>query len=71
MYLKIGLVFIVFGVIYIVKPDLYKVGIWTKTSIAQRLFKPENYLKYMKILGVLFIVLGIGVIIYGLFSLHH
>lgn len=66
MYIKIGLILIAFGIIYNLKPDLYRTGIWTKTSITQRLLKPNQYVNYMRILGLIFAVLGVAVCIYGL-----
>jgi hypothetical protein len=31
-----GLVLIAVGIVYLLKPDIFKRGIWTKTSIAQQ-----------------------------------
>jgi hypothetical protein len=57
-----GLVLIAIGILYLRKPDLFRRGIWLKTSIAQRALSPEGYLKYMRGLGVFHIVLGIAVL---------
>ena len=59
-----SLLLIIFGVIYILKPDLFKRWFWTKTSIAQRLLKPNQYLIYMRVLGAVFILIGIILIFF-------
>ncbi len=61
----IGLLLIGVGILFILKPDIFKRGIWTMTSIAQRTMTPENYLKYMKKVGVFYIILGILLILVG------
>jgi len=58
----LGLVLIVFGALYMRRPTMYRRGLWLKTSIAIRLLSEENYKKYIKGLGVLFIVVGVGLI---------
>ena len=54
-----GWFLIIAGVVYLVKPDIFKRGVWTRTSIAQRTLSPEGYLKYMRWVGVIAIALGI------------
>lgn len=54
-----GLVLIVFGVLYVWRPAMYRRGIWMKTSIAIRTLSEEGYRKYMRGLGVVFIVVGV------------
>jgi hypothetical protein len=54
-----GIVLIAIGVIYLVKPTLFRRGIWLKTSIAIRVLSEENYIRYMRILGVVLIVGGL------------
>ena len=34
-------------------------------SIAQRTMSPEGYLKYMRVLGIVWIILGIALLIWG------
>jgi uncharacterized protein YjeT (DUF2065 family) len=58
-----GLSLIVVGVIYLVKPDIFRRWIWTKTSIAQRALSPANYLRYMRGLGIIFIIVGVVLVI--------
>jgi hypothetical protein len=53
-----GLVLIAFGVVYLQRPTLYRRGIWLKTSIAIRFLSEEGYKKYIKLLGILFILIG-------------
>ena len=61
----IGLILIVFGVLYLLRPTLYRRGIWLKTSIAIRLLSEEGYRRYMKGLGVVLILAGVGLIAWG------
>jgi hypothetical protein len=56
----IGLVLIGYGVLYLRKPTVYRRGIWMKTSIAIRTLSEENYKRYIKGLGVAFILIGAG-----------
>jgi len=62
----LGLVLIVFGLLYLRRPTLYRKGLWLKTSLAIRLLSEENYRKYMKGLGVVFILVGLGLIAWEL-----
>jgi len=60
-----GIAFIAIGILYIVKPDLFRRWIWTRTSIAQRALSPQGYLNYMRILGGVIILVGIFIVIKG------
>ncbi|KGE21956.1 hypothetical protein B1H38_16670 [Leptospira borgpetersenii serovar Ballum] len=62
MYVGIALIFI--GILYIVKPDIFKRWFWTKTSLAQRFFKPDQYLIYMRSIGIISILLGLAAIVF-------
>jgi hypothetical protein len=55
----IGIAMIAIGLLYIVKPDLFRRWFWTRTSIAQRMLSPEGYLTYMRILGAVLVLVGI------------
>jgi uncharacterized protein YjeT (DUF2065 family) len=59
----LGAVFILFGLLYLWKPTLYRRGIWMKTSIAIRALSEANYTRYMRALGLVFIVAGIALIL--------
>ena len=61
----IGLSLIACGVVYLLKPTVFRRGLWLKTSVAIRKLSPEAYLRYMRGLGVLYIGLGIAAVIYG------
>jgi uncharacterized protein YjeT (DUF2065 family) len=54
-----GIIFIAAGIIYLIKPNLFRVGIWKKTAVTQQIFTPRQYEIYMRILGGVFIVLGL------------
>ena len=53
-----GLFLIVIGLDYLVKPTLFRRWFWMRTSIAIRLLSEKNYIIYMRVLGVIFIVVG-------------
>jgi hypothetical protein len=61
----IGLGLIVTGMAYLRWPNMFRRGIWMKTSIAIRTMSPERYVQYIRGLGVLLIVLGGASIVYG------
>jgi hypothetical protein len=61
----LGLALIVAGLLYIVKPDLFRRWFWTKTSIAQRALSPEGYLTYMRVLGAVFALIGLFFLLRG------
>jgi uncharacterized protein YjeT (DUF2065 family) len=64
---RFGLILIVFGIIYIIKPTIYRRWFWKKTDVMQQKLSPENYNKYMRLLGVGFIAIGIVLLIIGKF----
>lgn len=57
-----GLILIAFGIIYLRRPTVYRRGIWLKTSIAVRLLSEDGYKRYMKGLGIVFVILGLCLI---------
>lgn len=59
-----GLIMIVFGVLYLRQPTMYRRGIWMKTSIAIRTLSEDGYKKYMRSLGAVFIVVGSGLVLW-------
>jgi hypothetical protein len=64
----LGAVLIGFGVLYQVKPNLFRRWFWTSTSIAQRLLGPAAYERYMRGLGLCYIVAGACFVGYALLS---
>ncbi len=54
---------IILGIVYLIKPNIFRVGIWKETDIAQRAFTPKQYNRYMRILGLVLIAIGAYVII--------
>ena len=61
--MALGILLIVIGAVYLVKPTLFRRGIWLKTSIAIRTLSEENYIRYMRVLGALLIVAGVVFIV--------
>jgi hypothetical protein len=64
----VGVVLVVSGISYLRRPDMFRRGIWLKTSTAVRAMSPETYVKYIRGLGHLFVALGVASIIYGFFA---
>ena len=56
---RIGLVSIAFGALYLFKPGIFRRGIWMKTSLAMRYLSPEAYRKYVRVIGAVWVLLGI------------
>ena len=54
-----GILLIVAGIIYIIKPNISRRGLWKETAVTQRIFSPKQYIVYMRILGVILIAIGI------------
>jgi hypothetical protein len=62
-----GLFLIALGLIYIAKPTIFRRGIWLKTSIAVRTLSEENYIRYMRGLGGVIVLVGLGLVIRAAF----
>ncbi len=58
-----SIVLIAAGVLYLIKPDIFQRGIWKRTAVSQRLLTPEQNKVYMRILGGVFIVIGIVLLV--------
>ncbi len=54
-----GVVLLIFGIIYLVKPNIFQRWFWKRTDIFQQILGPEKYLVFMRILGGVFIVAGL------------
>ena len=52
-------VFMAWGVLLTLKPNIFVRGIWKETDIAQRLLSPKNYLIYTRCVGIFFILSGL------------
>jgi hypothetical protein len=64
-WLLVGLLLIALGTAYLRWPNMFRRGIWLKTSVAIRTMSPERYTNYIRGLGVLMIVLGVISIVYS------
>ena len=56
---RIGIILLCFGILYVIKPNIFRRGIWKTTDIAQQRLTPTQYTLYMRGLGVVFILAGI------------
>ena len=63
----IGAMMIGVGLLYLLKPGVYRRGIWMKTSLAIRFLSEENYRRYMRGLGVTSMAIGIALVLWVLF----
>src|SRR6266446_10913839 len=52
-------VFMAWGVLLTLKPNIFVRGIWKETDIAQRLLSPKNYFIYTRCVGIFFILSGL------------
>jgi hypothetical protein len=60
-----GFALIVFGVIYLWRPTIFRRGLFMRTSIAIRTLSEQNYARYMRVLGAISIGAGVGIIALG------
>lgn len=58
-----ALVLIVFGVVYLWRPTIFRRGMFMRTSLAIRTFSEQNYTRYMRVLGAILIGAGVVVIV--------
>ena len=61
-----GFFLIAWAILCLLKPNLFRRGMWMKTGIAERNLSPEAYLKYSRGVGVINIVLGVALLAWGL-----
>lgn len=59
-----GLILILLGTVYLLKPTLFRRWFWMKTSIAIQLLSEKNYIRYMRGLGIIFIIGGVAMIVW-------
>jgi uncharacterized protein YjeT (DUF2065 family) len=66
---RIGLILAIFGLVYVIKPDLYRRWFWKKTDILQQKLSPQKYIRFMRFLGVVFLLVGTALMIFGNFEI--
>ncbi|MFO1414829.1 MAG: hypothetical protein U1F10_13155 [Burkholderiales bacterium] len=59
-----GLILIAFGLLYVRRPAVYRRGVWLKTSLAIRYLSEEQYRKYIKGIGYVFMLAGIVLVLW-------
>jgi hypothetical protein len=64
--LVLGAILIVVGAVYLWKPDIFRRGIWMKSSVAIRFLSEDNYRTYMRALGVLLVIVGVVLVLMAL-----
>jgi hypothetical protein len=64
-YISGGLL-IALGLVYFMFPNIFRRGLWMKTSIAIRTLSEDNYRRYMKGCGIVCIAIGVALIAWGL-----
>ena len=65
----LGAMMIGLGTVYLLKPNIFRRGVWMKTSLAIRFLSEDNYGRYMRGLGIMLIMIGAGLILLALS--HH
>jgi len=55
-----GVVLIGLGLVYLLRPGLFRRGLWMKTSVAIRALSEQGYRRYMRGLGVALVLIGIA-----------
>ena len=68
MFIVMGAVLVGFGILYIWKPDIYRRGMWMRTSVAIRTMSEDTYRKYIRSLGGLFVAGGAALLGVGLWE---
>ena len=66
---RVGLIFAIFGLAYLIKPDLYRRWFWKKTDVMQRKLSPEDYINYMRKWGIILLLLGLVLLVIGKFKI--
>jgi hypothetical protein len=51
--------FMAWGVLLVLKPNVFVRGFWKRTDVAQQLLSPKAYLVYTRGVGIFFIVAGL------------
>ena len=62
----LGVVMIGIGAVYLKKSDIFRRGIWMRTSVAIRLLSEDNYRKYMRGLGAAIMAIGAAFVLLAL-----
>jgi hypothetical protein len=55
-----GLALIGVGFLFLKNPDIFRRGIWMKTSIAIRTLSEDNYRRFIRVLGIASIAIGVA-----------
>jgi len=54
----VGVILLAIGIVYLAKPDIFNRWFWKRTDIAQRKLSPKRYVLYMRVLGMVLVVVG-------------
>jgi uncharacterized protein YjeT (DUF2065 family) len=61
--MTLGIAFIILGAVYIIRPNIFNMGVWRRTSIALNRLSPKQYNLYMRILGAIILAIGVYIVI--------
>jgi threonine/homoserine/homoserine lactone efflux protein len=62
--LPTGIVFIVGGLLWLLWPGMYQHGLLKVKSISQRLLTPEQDRVFMRIVGGVFVAIGLALVVF-------
>ena len=63
-----GGLLVVWGILYLAKPDIFQRGFWKSIDISRQLSSPEKHSGFVKRFGGILIVIGLIIFIIGMFT---
>ena len=64
----VGALLVVWGILYIAKPDIFERGFWKSIDISRQFSSPEKHSGFVKRFGGILIVIGAIIFIIGMFT---
>jgi uncharacterized protein YjeT (DUF2065 family) len=61
----VGLILV--GILYLLKPDVFRSGLWKRPTASQSMMLPNQNLMFMRLLGSICLIAGIVLLL----RLHH
>ena len=64
----IGVLLVIWGILYIAKPDIFQRGFWKSIDVSRQFTTAEKHGKFMKTFGGILIVIGAIIFLVGMFT---